>query len=148
MTGSERRRASADLRAALLVVGTLGVLGFLATGQYMKHALDGMQGMADLPRLLYRSAHIYLLWAGLANLLAGVALSPVPQPLVRWTQRAAGALLMLTVPLFAVSFFVESPTGLIDRPLASLGNYLGGAGVVLAVYAAWLGHAATQPDKP
>lgn len=143
MTGPDagQTRPGGPLQALLLAMGSLGVLGFLGTGQYMKYALDGMQGMPDLPRLLYRSAHIYLLWAGLANLLAGMALAPTRQPLAGWLQRGAGGLLSVTVPLFAASFFVESPQGLIDRPLASLGNYLGGAGVVLAVYAAWLGQA-------
>ena len=52
------------MRRFHLGAGLLGVLAFLATGQYHEH----LRGMDDAQRLLFRSAHIYLLLASLLNL--------------------------------------------------------------------------------
>lgn len=53
-------------------VGVVGMLAFVCTGQYMHIFHNHLEGMADAPRMLYRSAHIYLLLSSIINLAAGV----------------------------------------------------------------------------
>ncbi len=60
-----------------LAVGIVGVAGFLGTGQYMDLVHDHLRGMDDTHRLLFRSTHIYLLFASLVNLALGLHLKPV-----------------------------------------------------------------------
>ena len=49
-------------------LGITGTLLFILTGQYMDKVHNHLQKMADGPRMLYRSAHIYLLLAAVVNL--------------------------------------------------------------------------------
>lgn len=65
------------MRPLHLVVGLVGVVGFIATGQYMDLAHDHLRGMDDARRLLFRSTHIYLLFGALVNLALGLYLRPV-----------------------------------------------------------------------
>jgi hypothetical protein len=51
-----------------LICGIAAVFVFLLTGQYMAIYQGHLQGMADLPRMLFRSRHIYILFTGLLNL--------------------------------------------------------------------------------
>lgn len=60
------------MRRLHLAIGPLALAGFLATGQYMDARHDHLRGMAAAPRLLFRSAHICLLFASLLNLTLGL----------------------------------------------------------------------------
>jgi hypothetical protein len=98
-----------------LTVGILGVIGFLASGQYMDKVHDHLQGMEDARRLLFRSTHIYLLFGALVNLALGMYLTPV-QGWRRWG-RLVGSLLVLATPfLVAAGFFVEPWLTGLERP--------------------------------
>lgn len=53
-------------------IGVGGMCVFALTGQYMDRVLDHLVGMSDGPRMLYRSAHIYILLASMMNLIYGI----------------------------------------------------------------------------
>ncbi len=104
-----------------LVMGGLGLALFVLQGQYMARIL----GVADLPdaaRMMYRSAHIYLLLASVANVMAGYFMTPTA--VLNFLQRLVGIILLLSPALFIGSFFTESTIATLDRPLAKAGLYL------------------------
>ena len=76
------------LRRLHLAIGIAGLIAFIFTGQYMDRALDHLAGMRDLPRMLYRSAHIYLLFSALLNLVLGFYLVETAGRSRRWLRRA------------------------------------------------------------
>jgi hypothetical protein len=96
-----------------LTAGIVGVLGFLASGQYMEYLY--VRGMDDTRRLLFRSTHIYLLFTSLVNLALGLHLRPASG--WRWWLRMPGSLLVLSAPFFAAAgFFIEPWLTDLDRP--------------------------------
>jgi hypothetical protein len=55
-----------------MVVGLVTLLGFAVTGFYMLWTLPGLFADGGSPvRFLYRANHLYLLFAGLLNLVLG-----------------------------------------------------------------------------
>jgi hypothetical protein len=82
----------------------------------MDQSLDHLVGMADGPRALYRSGHIYLLFVALVHLLLGAYLRPSPAFLGRVTQWLGSLFLFFAVWLFISGFYEETPLGLIERP--------------------------------
>jgi hypothetical protein len=103
------------VRRLHLVVGVVGIIGFLATGQYMDLVHDHLRGMDDAQRLLFRSTHIYLLFGSLINLALGLYMQPVFG--WRWWVRTTGSFLILAVPfLAAMGFFTEPWLSDLDRP--------------------------------
>ena len=124
------------MRRLHLLVGSLALVAFLATGQYMDRVHAHLQGMADAPRMLYRSAHIYLLFASLLNLLLGAYLVLAPRGWVRMLQIAGSVALLVTPLLFLAAFAIEPGlTGLL-RPWARPAIELSIAGVLVHVLAA------------
>ena len=91
------------------VVGLVGVIGFLGTGQYMDRCYDHLRGMDDAQRLLFRSTHLYLLFGSLINLALGLYLRPV-RGWRRWV-RAVGSVLVLASPLLAAVRFTSWLSG-------------------------------------
>lgn len=113
--------ASNAWRNSHLIVGGLGLVVFLLQGQYMARVL-GMDAMPDGPRMLYRSAHIYLMLACLANVTAGYFMTPERES--NLVQRLASVLLLVCPPLLIVSFFTESATATLERPIGTYTLYL------------------------
>src|SRR5262245_57171144 len=103
-----------------LLIGLVGVLAFLASGQYMDRVHDHLRGMEDAQRLLFRSTHIYLLLTSLLNLALGLYLTASLPGWRRWLQ-LLGSGLVLLAPLFAALAFFTEPwlTGL-ERPYSQL----------------------------
>jgi hypothetical protein len=119
------------LRTTHLVVGLLGLAVFLLTGQYMHWFQGHLQGMADGPRLMHRSVHIYVLWSSLLNVVLGCYLTPLRHALWRVVQWMAGCAVLTGPLLLTVSFFIESHDPLLVRPIARMAIYLALAGGVL-----------------
>src|SRR5687767_3427493 len=118
-------------RRVHLILGIAGLVAFLATGQYMDHRWDHLSGMADGPRLLFRSAHIYLLFSSLLNLLLGIYWTRGRTGLRRGLQAAGSVLVAIGPLLFIVAFLREPWLRDLDRPFASWGIYGTFAGVLL-----------------
>jgi hypothetical protein len=109
------------------VVGLLTLLIFPLTGQYMLH-VAGAPHLDSVPRLVFRSRHLLLLAAAVANL----ALSN-SQPFHR-AQRAASVLIMLSPVFLLAGFFIDPSRGLHSSTVFRLGMYsLFTAGVLLAI---------------
>ncbi|HJY75259.1 MAG TPA: hypothetical protein VKE95_01450, partial [Burkholderiales bacterium] len=95
------------------------------------------------PRLFFRSAHIYLLWGALLNLLLGCYLARVGRGVLRHVQ-SLGSLLILAGPfMLAASFFAEQHNPELDRPVGQLAIFLALGGVVLHAVAALVAHTKT-----
>ena len=118
------------MRWVHLTVGIAGVIGFLATGQYMDKVHDHLRGMDDARRLLFRSTHLYLLFGSLLNLALGLYLAPA-RGWRSWV-RGLGSVLVLAAPfLAAAAFFVEPWLSDLDRPYTRPTAYGSLAGMLL-----------------
>jgi hypothetical protein len=114
-----------------LVIGIAGLIAFLLTGQYMDRWLGHLDGMADAPRALYRSAHIYILFSALLNVLLGTYVVPVRGGLLRALQILGSLLLLATPALFLYGFIVETPPAVIERPMIRESIYCALGGVLM-----------------
>ena len=109
------------------IVGVLTLLIFPLTGQYMLHVAT-VPHLDTVPRLIFRSRHLFLLMAAVANL----ALSG-SQPFHR-VQKAASALVMASPILLIMAFFIDPARGLHSSSIFRVGMYaLLVAGALLAI---------------
>ena len=114
-----------------LIFGVFVVIAFLLTGQYMDKYYNHMVGVADAPRLLYRTRHIFILMAGLVNLMIGTYFT-LRIEVWRRAIQLLGSLLIFTASfLFVVAFFYEPNLSNLRTPLSHWGMYAITAGVVL-----------------
>lgn len=120
------------LRKLHLLIGLAGVVAFVLTGQYMHWAHAHLEGMPDGPRLIFRSSHIYLLWASLLNLALGCYL---PRSLTRAAHLAGSVAVLLGPALLCWSFFFEPYGPELERPVGRLAIYLALGGMALHVIA-------------
>ena len=111
------------IRRLHLVVGLVGLAGFLASGQHMALGYDHLHGLDDTTRMLFRSTHIYLLFASLLNLALGLYLPQGPAGWRRWLRRAGSVLLLLAPPLLAAGFLTEPWLPGLDRPYSKPAVY-------------------------
>ena len=121
---------TARVRRLHLAVGAAALVAFALSGQYMDRAHDHLRGMPDAPRLLFRSAHIYLLFAALLNVVLGTYLRPASARWARALQGAGSAALLATPAMFGAAFFVEPWLDGLVRPWARPAIYLSLAGVL------------------
>jgi uncharacterized membrane protein len=109
------------------IVGVLALLLFPLTGQYMRH-VAGVPRLDSVARLVFRSRHLFLLMAAVANL----ALSN-SQPFHR-AQKAASVLILLSPIFLTAAFFIDPARGLHSSTVFRIGMYeLWIAGVLLAI---------------
>lgn len=124
------------LKKLHLIVGAVGVVAFLLTGQYMHWFHAHLHGMADGPRMVYRSSHIYLLWASLLNVCLGCYLRDFSAVRARLAQAVGSVFVAIGPALLCWSFFYETQSQDLARPLSRLAIYLAVAGIGLHVFAA------------
>ena len=127
-----------SLRQYHALTGAIALAAFVLSGQYMHWGLGHLSHMPDVPRLMYRSAHIYLLLAGLLNVALALYLQSREPARARWAQVAGSVMLMASPVFFGWSFWVESQQPSIERHLLRLGIYLSFAGVLLHTAATML----------
>jgi hypothetical protein len=89
--------------------------------------------MPDGTRLLYRTSHLYLMWGSLLNLIVGMYFVSAATRGARFVQALSSGLLIVSPVLMLAGFFIESPTGSLDRVLTGWGNYFALAGAILHV---------------
>ena len=119
------------MRRAHLIFGITAVFAFILTGQYMDRGLAHLRGMADAPRMLFRSRHIYILLAGLLNLGLGTYLTPQPQEWRRLLQLAGSVLIFGATSLLVLAFFYEPMRGSLQYiPFTQGGIYAIAAGTL------------------
>jgi hypothetical protein len=119
------------LKKGHLIVCAIGLIIFVLTGQYMHWHFNHLEGMADGPRLMYRTAHIYILWAALLNLVLGLYVHPAENNLRRRIQQVGSLAIMISAVFVTISFFMDSQNVTFWRGWARLGIYLALAGSVL-----------------
>ena len=119
------------MRRLHLLFGLVFLAGFLASGQYMALGYDHLHGLDDATRLLFRSTHIYLLFASLLNLALGLYLPEGAGGWRGWV-RVLGSLLVLAAPPLLVAGFLSEPwlSGL-ERPYSKPAIYACLAGMVM-----------------
>jgi hypothetical protein len=136
----DRRRPSGELDSHVassrakrlhLIVGMATVAAFLATGLYMHFALGHLSELEDFPRALYRSGHIYLLYAGLLNLAIGTYLTAARSQMRRNLQGVGSGLLLVTPVLFLYGFAMETPLGMLERTWTQWSIFASTAGIIL-----------------
>src|SRR5208283_4875349 len=98
------------------IVGLVTLLIFPLTGQYMRH-VAAVPHLDDVPRLLFRSRHLFLLLAAVTHL----ALSN-SHPSHR-AQRAASVLILVTPFFLIVAFFIDPARGLHSSAMFRCGMY-------------------------
>lgn len=134
------------LRRLHLAWGVGGVIAFVLTGQYMDRAYAHLEGQPDGVRMLFRSAHIYLLLAALLNLVLGLYARPAGARWARGLQVLGSVAILAGPPLFLAAFAWEPWLAGLDRPWARPGIYLALAGGVLHALGGWsVERRATQP---
>lgn len=78
-----------------VVFGLAVLVVFLLTGQYMDRYHNHLEFMADGPRMLYRSRHIFILLAGLLHVGIGTYFSSRPTATRRVLQIIGSILITL-----------------------------------------------------
>jgi hypothetical protein len=125
------------MRRLHLVVGLVGLAAFLASGQYMDLGYDHLRGLDGTTRMLFRSTHIYLLFAALLNLALGLYLVPEPAAWRRCLQRVGSALVVMAPLLLAAGFLTEPWLSGLDRPYSRPAIYGSLAGLILHAASRW-----------
>ena len=109
------------------LVGLLTLIAFPLTGAYMLH-IAAVPHSDSVPRLIFRSRHLFLLLAAVANL----ALSNARPD--RWAQRVASALILASPLLLLAAFFIDPARGLKSSQIFHIAMYgMFAAGVLLAI---------------
>lgn len=100
------------------IIGFLFLLVFLATGLFMSATFPEAWGGDAGTRMIFRSAHIYILFSSLLNLALAVSSRGV-----RWSRpkRMASSLILVAPVLFTTAFFIESAAGSMERPYSLAG---------------------------
>jgi succinate dehydrogenase/fumarate reductase cytochrome b subunit len=128
---ANRDQMGRSARTLHRAVGIATVLVFFATGLFLRYHRPPMTSYDDATRLLFRSGHIYLLFAGLVNLALGLHLSPLKRPAARHLA-FAGSVLLVIAPVFLLAgFCFESAGAGMSRPIIHLGIYAAFGGVML-----------------
>ena len=117
------------MRKFHLIFGALVVAAFLLTGQYMDKYHGHLSGMPDGPRMLYRTRHIFILLAGLLNLVAYAYVTGRPRG--SGIQLLGSGLVAAASVLFIAAFFYEPGLGGLYTPLSHWGTYAMAGGVAL-----------------
>jgi hypothetical protein len=118
------------LRNIHFTVGAISLIVFIATGQYMHWWHSHLHGMDNAPRLLFRSAHIYLLWSGLLNTILGLYFQPCEVRWCRTLQQLGSIAILLSPPLLLSAFFIEPWLSELARPYARPAIYIAFGGTL------------------
>lgn len=124
------------LKNTHLLVGVLGFIVFVLTGQYMDRVHDHLVGMADGPRMLMRTAHLYIMLASLANLCLAAYAGKGGPSVMQWLISIA---LLLSPLCMTLEFFFGTRDVNTMRPYAYFSLLsLFGAGVILVLRETYL----------
>jgi hypothetical protein len=121
------------VRRIHLIIGLLGVVVFLLTGQIMRRHVPSMHSLSAEVRMMYVSRHIYLLGASLVNLVLGLYLQLHPAGWRRSLQYIGSLLIALSAVSLLLAFIGEPALGLAGR---SWRSYFG----LLALFAGAMTH--------
>ncbi len=127
------------MRRAHLITGLLAIVAFLISGQIMGHHQPAVRALPAEFHLMYVSRHIYLLGAGLLNLVLGLYLQ-ARQTVWRRALQHLGSILILVSPgLLVLAFLAEPELGLPGRSWRSRLGVFALFGGVIAHFLASIG---------
>ena len=107
------------------------LVAFLLTGQYMDRFHEHLRNMADGPRMLYRTRHIFILFSGLLHLGIGTYFSYRFAAQRRAIQIVGSLLATVASVLFVIAFFYEPQLTHLYAPLSKAGVIMTASGVLL-----------------
>lgn len=113
------------MRRIHLIIGLLGVIAFLLTGQVMKHHHPRMDELSPDVRMMYVSRHIYLLEASLVNVVLGLYIRLHRHGWRRVLQQVGSVVILLSPLLSLVAFVAEPALGLAGRGWRSYFGLIG-----------------------
>lgn len=125
------------MRRLHFVVGTVFLLAFVASGQFMDLRYDHLRGMDDATRLLFRSTHIYLLFLALVNLTLGLYLTARPPGWRLWLQRIGSVPILVAPFVQGVGFLTEPWMSGLERPYSRTAVIGGFVGMMFHLVGAW-----------
>lgn len=114
-------------------LGIVIVIIFLFTGVYMKFGFPGLYKEDEIIRYTFRANHVYILLAGLVNIVLGIYLHVQPHGRKRFLQFIGSALILAAPILLVVAFFFEAPLGTPERYMTSIGIFTLFVGVICHV---------------
>jgi peptidoglycan/LPS O-acetylase OafA/YrhL len=97
------------------IFGVLVILAFLLTGQVMEY--HRVREMDDGARMMFRSRHIFILFAGLINLGVGVYFVYWRERWRKVLQMTGSMLLIIASLMLTIAFFYEPALKGLQRPL-------------------------------
>lgn len=118
------------MRRAHYIAGLLGLAGFALSGQALRFHRPTLESLDAGTHMMFVARHIYLLGAGLVNLMLGLYLNQQPE---MWRKRMQtfGSILIVSSPFFlGLAFLAEPSLGIAGRSWrtgAGLFALLGGA---------------------
>jgi len=114
-----------------LIFGLAMLVAFLLTGQYMDRFHDHLRNMADGPRMLYRTRHIFILFSGLLHLGIGTYFRYRLDAQRRMLQVLGTLLITVASVLFVIAFFYEPNLTHLYAPLSKAGVIMTAIGALL-----------------
>lgn len=118
-----------------LIFGVTVLVVFLLTGQYMDRFHYHLMYMADGPRLLYRTRHIFILMAGLLHVGIGSYFVYRVSTARRVLQTIGSVMITAATVLFVIAFFYEPRLeGDLPTPLSLAGTILLAIGTLLHLF--------------
>ena len=114
-----------------LIFGLALLVAFLLTGQYMDRFHEHLRNMADGPRMLYRTRHIFILFSGLLHLGIGTYFRYRLDASRRMLQIAGSVLATVASVLFIIAFFYEPHLTHLYAPLSKAGVIMIAIGALL-----------------
>jgi len=114
-----------------LMVGVVTVVLFLGTGVYMRMEFPELYAEHEVIRFLFRANHVYILFSGLLNVVAGLYMFVSEIPRKRTLQRAGSWLLLASSPTFLLAFAIEPMQANPMRPLTVTAAFMALVGVAL-----------------
>jgi hypothetical protein len=114
-----------------IIFGLVVFVVFLLTGQYMDRYHEHLMYMADGPRMLYRSRHIFILMSGLLHVGIGSYFKYRLQTWRRVLQIIGSLLITIATVVFTIAFFYEPRLPELQNPLTLLAAISMAVGVLL-----------------
>ncbi len=114
-----------------LLTGIATFLIFLGTGFYMQLHFPAAYLHNESIRYLFRANHIYILFAGLLNIVVGTYVTFSERDKQKQMQSAGSWALLLSQVVLMIAFFFEPPQAEPERIITSFGIYFALGGVAL-----------------
>ena len=124
MLESATERLPTQVRCIHLIVGLLGVIAFVITGQVMARHVPDIHSLSAEVQLMYLSRHIYLLGAALVNLVLGLYMTLNAAGWRRVLQQIGCLLILLSVISLILAFITEPTFGIAGRSWRSFSGLI------------------------